>query len=90
MQVGAELELPYLTMDEDAFAADPFPHFDEARAQHPWLARWKLGYVVTDYQAIRDIFAMEAKMGMLYDGIVEIMEAEGTPWGNSSSATCSR
>ena len=82
MQQAAKLDLPYLTMDQDAFAADPFPHFAKARAQHPWLARWTLGYVVTDYKAMRDLFAMEGKMGMLYDGIVRIMEAEGTPWGN--------
>ena len=82
MQRGAELELPYLTMDEDAFAEDPFPHFARARAQHPWLARWTLGYVVTDYQAMRDLFAHEERMRMMYDGIVEIMGAKGTPWGN--------
>ena len=82
MQQAATLDLPYLTMDEDAFAGDPFPHFAAARAQHPWLARWTLGYVVTDYQAMRDLFAMEARMGMLYDNIVEIMDAKGTRWGN--------
>lgn len=82
MQLAAELDLPFLTMDEDDFAADPFPHFAAARARHPWLARWTLGYVVTDYKAMRDLFAMEGRMGMLYDGIVRIMEAEGTPWGN--------
>ena len=82
MQVGAELELPYLTMEEDEFAVDPFPHFARARAQHPWLARWTLGYVVTDYQAMRDLFGMEGRMRMLYDNIVEIMDADGTPWGN--------
>jgi len=82
MQRGTELDLPYLTMDEDAFSVDPFPHFAKARAEHPWLARWTLGYVVTDYQAMRDLFSDEAKLGMLYDGIVEIMEAKGTPWGN--------
>lgn len=82
MQQAATLDLPYLTMDEDAFAVDPFPHFAAARARHPWLARWTLGYVVTDYQAMRDLFAMEARMGMLYDNIVEIMDAKGTRWGN--------
>ena len=82
MQQAVELDLPYLTMDEDAFAVDPFPHFARARAEHPWLARWTLGYVVTDYKAMRDLFAMEAKMGMLYDNIVEIMEAKGSRWGN--------
>ena len=82
MQKGTELDLPFLTMDEDAFSVDPFPHFAKARAEHPWLARWPLGYVVTDYQAMRDLFSDEGKLGMLYDGIVEIMEAKGTPWGN--------
>ena len=82
MQAAADLDLPYLTMEEDAFAVDPFSHFARARAAHPWLARWTLGYVVTDYQAMRDLFAMEDSMGMLYDNIVAIMEAEGTPWGN--------
>lgn len=82
MQAAADLDLPYLTMEEDAFAADPFTPFAKARAQHPWLARWKLGYVVTDYQAIRDLFAHEDRMHMLYDDIVEIMGAKGTPWGD--------
>ena len=82
MQAAAELDLPFLTMDQDEFAVDPFPHFAAARDAHPWLARWTLGYVVTDYQAMRDLFSMESKMRMLYDNIVAIMEAEGTPWGN--------
>ena len=82
VQRGADLDLPWLAMEEDAFAADPFPHFARARAQHPWLARWQLGYVVTDYQAMRDLFAREGSMRMLYDNIVEIMDAKGTPWGN--------
>lgn len=82
MQRGAELKLPYLAMEDDAFAADPFPRFEEARAQHPWLARWVLGYVVTDYKAMRDLFAREGEMGQLYNQIVEIMDAEGTRWGD--------
>jgi cytochrome P450 len=82
MQRGADLELPYLTMDEDSFAENPFPHFARARAEHPWLARWTLGYVVTDYMAMRDLFAKEGQMRMMYDSIVEIMQAKGTRWGN--------
>ncbi|HMP55058.1 MAG TPA: cytochrome P450 [Novosphingobium sp.] len=74
--------MPFLPMDEDAFSADPFPHFVRARAQHPWLARWKLGYVITDYQAMRDLFTRESRMRMMYDDIVAIMQAEDTPWGN--------
>lgn len=82
MQKAADLELPFLPMDEDEFATDPFPHFERARAEHPWLARWPIGYVITDYKAIRDLFAMEDKMSMMYEGIVDIMDAKGTPWGN--------
>jgi len=44
MQAAAQLDLPFLTMDQDEFAVDPFPHFAAARAAHPWLARWTLGY----------------------------------------------
>src|SRR5258707_15861994 len=82
MQAGAELDVPYLSMEEDLFAADPFVHFARARSQHPWLARWKLGYVVTDYKAIRDLFVQEQRMRMMYDSIVEIMHAKNTPWGD--------
>jgi cytochrome P450 len=82
MLKGAELDLPYLTMDEDAFSVDPFPHFERARAAHPWLARWTLGYVVTDYKAMRDLFAREDRMRMMYDSIVAIMDAKNTPWGD--------
>ena len=82
MQKGADLDLPFLDMGEDWFAANPYPEFARARDQHPWLARWPVGYVITDYQAIRDIFGMEAKMGMLYDDIVRLMDAQGTPWGD--------
>lgn len=82
MLKAAELDLPFLDMDQDWFAANPYPEFERARGRHPWLARWPIGYVITDYQAIRDIFAQEAKMAMLYDDIVRLMGAEGTPWGN--------
>lgn len=79
---GSELDLPYLKMEDDAFAADPFPHFERARESHPWLARWMLGYVVTDYKAMRELFAREGEMGQLYNQIVEIMGAEGSRWGD--------
>lgn len=82
MQLGKDVQLPYLEMESDAFAADPFPHFARARSEHPWLARWMLGYVVTDYKAMRDLFAREGGMGQLYDRIVEVMEADGTRWGD--------
>ena len=82
MQAISELELPHLAMEDPAFARDPFPHFDAARAEHPWLANSNLGYVVTNYKAVRDLMALEARqMRMPYDLMVDAMGARGTQWG---------
>lgn len=81
MQSVAELELPVLPLEEAEFAKNPFPHFAAARAQHPWLARWQHGPIVTGYEALRDLMRMEDKMRMPYDQLVAVMGAEGTQWG---------
>ena len=81
MQALADLDLPHLPMETDAFAADPYSFFAEARKQHPWLAKSQFGYVVHEYTAIRELYWMDDKMRASFDEIVEIMEAEGTPWG---------
>ena len=39
MQILTELDLPYLPVEEPAFAADPMRYVAEARAKHPWIAR---------------------------------------------------
>jgi cytochrome P450 len=77
----AELELPHLAMDEPHFAADPMPHFAAAKARHPWLAKSAFGLVVTDYMAMRELLVDDARLRPSYDGIVQLMGAEGTPWG---------
>jgi len=81
MQEISELDLPYLAMEEPWFAADPGPQFVAAREKHSWLANSSLGPVVTNYQAVRDLMAMDSSIGMAFDGIVEMMGAEGTFWG---------
>lgn len=82
MQLISQLTLPHLAMEEPGFARNPFPHFDDARARHPWLATSNLGYVVTNYNAVRDLMALEARhMRMPYDLIVDAMGARGTAWG---------
>ena len=53
MMTLTEMDLPYLPMDEEAFAEDPFPSLEEARAKHPWLAKCPFGYVVHGHTAIR-------------------------------------
>jgi hypothetical protein len=55
----AELDLPELPLDDPRLARDPFPFFSEARRQHPWLAKWKFGPIVTHYSAVRELIRME-------------------------------
>jgi len=82
MQNVSELVLPHLPLEDAAFAVDPMPYIEAARRQHPWLARCDFGYVVHEYQAIRDLSYMDDKFRPSMDTITEIMGARGTPWGN--------
>jgi cytochrome P450 len=86
MPAIAELQLPHLAMEEPWFARDPFPHFAAARRQHPWLAGSNLGYVVTNYRAVRELLAMEEAMRTPYDQLVDLMGARGTRWGRFQEA----
>lgn len=81
MQQATELDLPYLAVDQDWFAADPYPHFAAAREKHPWLANSPFGYVINDYRAIRDFFHGEDKFAPPYGGLIDVMNAHGTAWG---------
>jgi cytochrome P450 len=81
MQTVADLDLPYLAVDKEWFAADPFSSFATARDQHPWLARAPFGFYINDYTAIREIFRVEAKLENPYAGLLELMDAKDTPWG---------
>jgi cytochrome P450 len=81
MQQLADLDLHHLPWNEPSFAADPYPHFAAARKKHPWIAKSDAGYVVFEYNAIRDLMLQDDKMRASFDGIVELMGAKGTPWG---------
>lgn len=81
MQEISQLELPHLAMEEAWFAKDPGPQFAEARKEHAWLASSSLGYVVTNYQAVRDLMAMKDAMRTPFDHTVDLMGARGTAWG---------
>ena len=76
MQNLAELDLPHLAMETAEFAADPFPHFEAARAIHPWLARSVFGYVVTEYIAMKDLMWFDASLRTANDGVVALMGAQ--------------
>lgn len=77
-----ELDLPYLPMEDAAFASNPWPYLAEARARHPWLAKGAFGHVVHQYKAIQDLLRLDGPMQSAYGGIVEAMDARGTPWGD--------
>ena len=81
MQKLDELELPYLAMEDPAFAADPLPHFAAARAQHPWLADCAFGKVVHQFDAIKDLLYLDHSLIGAYTDVVDIMGARGTSWG---------
>jgi cytochrome P450 len=78
----ADLDLPHLRLQDPDFAEDPFPHFAAARRQHPWLARWDFGTIVTQYAAARELIRLEpAKLRTPYEQFATAMEAEDTNWG---------
>jgi len=81
MQSIADLALHSLPMADPAFSADPWPEFAKARMAHPWLATCDFGYVVHQYDAMRDLLWLDHSLTGAYHDVVEIMEAEGTPWG---------
>jgi cytochrome P450 len=80
-QALTDLDLPYLALEEPEFARDPVSQFAAARKRHPWLAKCSFGYVITDYKAIRELLTQEDKMRMSHPGVVELLGAKGTPWG---------
>jgi cytochrome P450 len=77
----AELTLHHLPMEDPNFSADPWPELEKARQQHPWLANCAFGYVVHQYDAMRDLLWLDHSLVGAYHDVVDIMEAEGTPWG---------
>ncbi len=81
MQNLAGLDLPYLPVEDAAFAADPMRYVAEARRKHPWIAKSDIGYFIHEYAAIREFLIQEDKLRPAYDGIVEQFDAHGTPWG---------
>ena len=78
----AELDLMELPIEDRAFGADPEPWFEQARARHPWLAKFAHGYLVHGHHEIRDLIQMDDKLHIAVADVVEIMGATGKPWGD--------
>ncbi len=83
MTTLADLDLPYLSLDDPDFSSDPMTRFAEARQRHPWLAKWKFAYVLTDAKSVRElIMAHDKKTKVAFGHVVDMMGAAGTPWGD--------
>ncbi len=79
---AADLQLFELPIEDPAFALDPNPYLDEARRQHPWLARFSHGFVLHGYQAMRELMPQDDKLHIAVEAVVEIMGATQSPWGS--------
>lgn len=75
------LDLPYLPMEEPGFAENPWPALMAAREKHPWLATCAFGFVVHQYDAMRDLLYLDRNMRGAYENVVDAMQAHGTHWG---------
>ena len=80
MPLISELDLYDLPITEQYFANDPNPHMIAARKQHPWLAKSKVGYVLTDFDAIYDVMGRDDVLKTPCEHVIEIMGGEGTNW----------
>jgi cytochrome P450 len=81
MTTVTDLQLEHLPLESQDLANDPRPYFEAARRRHPWLAGSNLGWVITEYQAMKEILQQDASLRFPGDQTVEIMHAEGTGWG---------
>lgn len=80
-----DLDLEILPVDDEAFARDPDPWMNIARAKHDWLARQPYGYVVTDWRAMKDLLPQDDKLSIAIGPVIEIMGAGESPWGRFMS-----
>jgi cytochrome P450 len=80
MPTVTDADLPTLAIESPEFDSDPWPLFDVARRRHPWLARYRDGYVVHGYKAIKEMIVRDDKLVPAIGGLVEYYGGEGTMW----------
>ncbi len=81
MKLVTELDLAEMPIETPSFATDPMPYLEAARRRHSWLAKCNVGFVIHQYEAIRDLIYMDDKLRTSNDSVVEMMGAKGTRWG---------
>ncbi len=77
----ADLALPRLPMEDADFSSNPWPYLEAARAEHPWLSTCNFGYVVHQFDAMRDLLIRDDSLEGAYGDVITVMGAEGTEWG---------
>lgn len=82
-----DLDLPFLPIENPDFSLNPVERFEEARRQHPWLAKTNVGYMMTEHGAMRAIMRHDAEFEIGFNELVEYMGATGTPWGEYIKGT---
>jgi cytochrome P450 len=87
MKVASELDLAYLAVETPAFSANPMIFADEARRVHPWLARFRDGYIVHGYQANLDLLAQSDALEPGLFGLPEFYDAKDTLWARFMEGT---
>jgi cytochrome P450 len=80
MDLVIDTSLPVLPVETPEFSANPDPFLEEARAEHPWLARFSQGYVVHGYQACADLLADATNMTCGFGPIIDYYGVRGTMW----------
>jgi cytochrome P450 len=81
MVAVTDLPLEHMPLETQDLADNPLPYFESARRKHPWLAASNLGWVITEYQAMKEVLARDEDLMFPGDQTVDIMQAHGTGWG---------
>lgn len=80
MQPVTQMPMPELDIVTREFGQDALSHLAAARKQS-WLAKSVAGYVILDYQGMRDLLSMDDKLRTPNEDVTRIMNAENTRWG---------
>jgi cytochrome P450 len=78
--IASEMELPLLPVESPELSANPYPYFDAARRQHPWLARFAEGYIVHDYRGVAELLGEDDNLLPGFGPVVDFYDVHDTMW----------
>ncbi|MDG2003059.1 MAG: cytochrome P450 [Novosphingobium sp.] len=80
MELASELSLPTLPVETLEFASNPDPFLEQARAGHPWLAKFSQGYVVHGYDELCELFTDDVNLLPGFGPVIDFYGVRGTMW----------